>query len=71
MIVYVAYADDEIGLPVAEADTCFGLARKLGISLTTVVDLLNGSTSVNKHNKIGVPLTIHRVEIDDDDEGGA
>jgi hypothetical protein len=70
MKVYVAYADDEIGLPVAMGDTVPELAAQLGLTPVAVWKLLKGDSRTSKGNRIGVPLTIHRVELDfDEDEG--
>lgn len=65
MIVYVAYSDDEIGLPVAEADSIQSLARKIGLTESAIKKLLSGEHTTSKRNRIGVPLVIYKVEIDD------
>lgn len=68
MIVYVAYTDDEIGLPVAMGDTMAALGRELGISGDKVFRIKSGLQKSDTRNKFGQYLTIHEIEIDYDPE---
>ncbi len=77
MIVYVAYADDEIGLPVAMGDSMYELAREIGSTAQAIWLHMRDNRVAIKTNKFGVPLTVYPVEIDYDprtdtdyDEGG-
>jgi hypothetical protein len=77
VIVYVAYADDKIGLPVAMGDSMHALAREIGSTPMAIFLHIRDNRAAIKTNKYNVPLTVYPVEIDYDpitdtdyDEGG-